>query len=167
MVEQIPAHFKPTDYNKCWVCKDNYPSPARYCRCGVKTLTCRGEDTNKGAQNVEVAGESDYRIFSFGSNSQHFPTHPRLRAGFLDLAVEILNEEKKFIVVRVGNDVRFSVQIKDDQGRVHSYTKLNTTEPVHRISQDEFLPISHQILASHVLTEQLKGRSKSSLQQCI
>jgi hypothetical protein len=165
MVGQIPAHFIPSDYNKCWFCKDNYPSFARYCKCGVKALTCHGEDTNKGAQNVEAARELDYRIFSFGSNSQHFPTHSRLRAGFLDLAVEIFNEEKKLVVVRVGSNVEFSMQIKDGQGQVHTYTKLNSNEPLHGISQDEFLSISHRILASQVPTERLQGYSNSPVQQ--
>jgi hypothetical protein len=167
MVGQILAHFQPSDYNKCWFCRNNYPSHKRNCNCGAETLTYPGQDANEVAQNIETAKEIVYRIFSFGSNSQHFPTHPRLRAGFLDLAVEIFNEERKLVVVRVGSRSQFSVQIKDDQGQVRSYAKLEATEPVRQISPDEFLSISHRILASHVPTEQLQGSSDSFLQQCV
>jgi hypothetical protein len=52
-------------------------------------------------------------------------------------------------------------------GQVRSYAKLEATEPVRQISPDEFLSISHRILASHVPTEQLQGSSDSFLQQCV
>ncbi|KAH9867376.1 hypothetical protein IAQ61_007968 [Plenodomus lingam] len=137
------------DKNKCWFCKENHPSQQQTCKCGAQTIPT--QDKN---------GKLNYRIYSFGSNVEYFPSSHRIRGNLLETVVQLL-KDSVLMAVRVGCRSQSAIMIRDADGSLRSCTTASKHTLRENISIPEFLQASREILASHA--DRTAGKALSSL----
>lgn len=113
------------------------------------TCECEAELTPTSDGKVKIS----YTIYTFGCNSDGFPSSKRLHESLLDKVAGILDATTNMrIAIRVGSDAHFAIYIRDLSGGIRSceQSAMHAVRPITDIAQ--FLQIGHQILNSHTNT---------------
>jgi len=117
------------------------------------TCECQAELTPTNNGKVKIS----YTIYTFGCNSDWFPSSTRLHESLLDDMADILNAAtNERLAIRVGSNTHFAIYIRDLDGTIRS-CEQSAMQPVRPITtMAQFLPIGHQILNSH--TDRTAGK---------